>query len=133
MRSLNYKSLISKCFCFLKILDLGGKLNVISILRSTRPEVFCKTSQENTCSSISFFNKVSGLRPVTLLKKRLWRRCFPANFAKFIRTPFFVEQLQWLHLHTAVDFRIHFLDLYLSFRNNSAVFIRMLCFCAPSF
>ena len=23
-----------------------------------------------------------------LLKKRLWQRCFPVNFAKFFRTPF---------------------------------------------
>ena len=28
------------------------------------------------------------LRPATLLKKRLWQRCFPVNFAKFLRTPF---------------------------------------------
>ena len=28
------------------------------------------------------------LRPATLLKKRLWHRCFPVNFAKFLRTPF---------------------------------------------
>ena len=35
-----------------------------------------------------FFNKVTGLRPATLLKKRLWHRCFLVNFAKFIRTPF---------------------------------------------
>ena len=35
----------------------------------------------------SFFNKVAGLRPVTLLKKRLWQRCFPVNFVKFLRTP----------------------------------------------
>ena len=35
-----------------------------------------------------FFNKVAGLRPATLLKKRLWRRCFPVNFAKFLKTPF---------------------------------------------
>ena len=27
------------------------------------------------------------LRPATLLKKRLWRRCFPVNFVKFLRTP----------------------------------------------
>ena len=27
-------------------------------------------------------------RPATLLKKRLWHRCFPMNFAKFLRTPF---------------------------------------------
>ena len=29
-----------------------------------------------------------GLRPATLLKKRLWHRCFPMNFAKFLRTIF---------------------------------------------
>ena len=28
------------------------------------------------------------LRPATLLKKRLWYRCFPVNFAKFPRTTF---------------------------------------------
>ena len=33
-----------------------------------------------------FFNKVAGLRP--LLKRRLWYRCFPGNFAKVLRTPF---------------------------------------------
>ena len=27
-------------------------------------------------------------RPATLLKKSLWHRCFPVNFAKFLRTPF---------------------------------------------
>ena len=35
------------------------------------------------------FNKVAGLRPATLLKNRLWHRCFPVSFAKFLRTPFF--------------------------------------------
>ena len=39
------------------------------------------------CQSL-FFNKVAGLRPATLLKKRLWHRYFPVNFAKFLRTPF---------------------------------------------
>ena len=35
-----------------------------------------------------YFNRVSGLRAVTLLKKRLQHRCFQANFMKFLRTPF---------------------------------------------
>ena len=39
-----------------------------------------------------------GMRPATLLKKRLWHRCFPVNFAKFLRTPFFIEHLWWLLL-----------------------------------
>ena len=30
----------------------------------------------------------TGLRPATLLKKRLWHRCFPAKFLKFLETPF---------------------------------------------
>ena len=30
----------------------------------------------------------SRKRPATLLKKRLWHRCFPVNSAKFLRTPF---------------------------------------------
>ena len=28
------------------------------------------------------------LSPATLLKKRLWHWCFPVNFAKYLRTPF---------------------------------------------
>ena len=35
--------------------------------------------------------KVAGLRTATLLKMRLWHRCFPVNFAKFLRTPIFTE------------------------------------------
>ena len=31
---------------------------------------------------------VKSLAPATLLKKRLWHRCFPVNFAKFVRIPF---------------------------------------------
>ena len=30
----------------------------------------------------------SDLRPANLLKRRLWDRCFPVNFAKLARTPF---------------------------------------------
>ena len=33
-------------------------------------------------------------RPATLLKKSLWHRGFPLNFAKFLRPPFLTEHLQ---------------------------------------
>ena len=39
-----------------------------------------------------------GLRLATLLKKSLWYSCFPLNFAKFLRIPFFTEHLWWLLL-----------------------------------
>ena len=45
-----------------------------------------------------FFNKVGCLRAATLLKNRLWYRCFPVNLAKFLRTPFLKEHLRWLLL-----------------------------------
>ena len=46
-----------------------------------------QNSQENTCARVSFLIKLQGLSPATLLKKRLWHRCFPVNFVKFLRTP----------------------------------------------
>ena len=38
---------------------------------------------------LRIFSKFTGkhLKPETLLKKRLWHRCFPVNFVKFLRTP----------------------------------------------
>ena len=82
-----------------------------SIYRSSRPEVFCENvfleisqnSQENTCARDSFLIKLQalGLKPATLLKS-FWHKCFPVNFAKFLRTPFFKEHLQWLHLNIAL-------------------------------
>ena len=57
-----------------------------------------QNSQENTCARVSFFNKVASLRPATLLKKRLWHRRVPVNFAKFLKIPFFIEHLWWLLL-----------------------------------
>ena len=46
----------------------------------------------------SHFNKVAGLRRATLLKKRLWYRCLPVSFTKFLRRPFFIDHLWWLLL-----------------------------------
>ena len=48
---------------------------------------FTKFTGKHLCQSL-LFNKVAGLRPTTLLKRRLWRRCFPVSFVKFLRTPF---------------------------------------------
>ena len=49
---------------------------------------FTKFTGKHLCWSL-FFNIVAGLRPTILLKKRLQHRCFPVNFVKFSRTPFF--------------------------------------------
>ena len=71
--------------------------------------MFCKkgvltipqNSEESTCARVSFSIKlqISALRPRTLLKWRLWHRCFLVNLAKFLRSAFFIEHLWWLFLN----------------------------------
>ena len=41
---------------------------------------FPKFIGKQLCQSL-FFNKVAGLELATLIKKRLWHKCFPVNFA----------------------------------------------------
>ena len=48
---------------------------------------FAKFTGKNLCQSL-YFNKAADLSPATLSKQRLLHRCFPVNFAKFLRTPF---------------------------------------------
>ena len=71
---------------------------------TSSPEMFCKKdvlrnftkfTGKHLCQSL-FFKKVAG--PATLLKKRLWHRCFPVNFAKFLGTPFLIKHLRRLIL-----------------------------------
>ena len=64
--------------------------------KSSRPEVFCKKSAIKNLAKLTgkylcwilFFNKVAGLWPATILKKKLRHRFFAVNFAKFLRTSF---------------------------------------------
>ena len=62
--------------------------------RSSRSEVLCKKDgkfckiHRKTTVPESLFN-----RTATLLKKKLWRKCFPVNVAKFLRTLFLPEHL----------------------------------------
>ena len=53
-----------------------------------------QSSQENTCARVSF-----------ILKETLWHKCFPVDFAKFLRTPFpfRIEQLWWLLLFLVIS------------------------------
>ena len=48
---------------------------------------FAKFTGKDLCQSL-FFNKATDLRPATSLINMLCRRCFPVNFAKFLRTLF---------------------------------------------
>ena len=73
---------------------MQGKTN-----RSSLPEVFYKEGVLKDFAKFTlkqlrqslFFNKVA-----TLLKRRLWHRCFPMNFTKLLRTRFLKEHLRRL-------------------------------------
>ena len=66
--------------------------------RSSRPEEFCKKGVLRNFTKFTGKHLCQSLRPATLLKMRLWHRCFPVNFVKFLRTPFLTEHIWWLFL-----------------------------------
>ena len=66
------------------------------LMQKQTPEVFYKKGAltnfakfigKRLCQSF-FFNEVTGLRLATLSKMELWHRCFPVNFAKFVKASF---------------------------------------------
>ena len=69
----------------------SSKLSEAVVRRCSVENLFLEISQnlqENNCARASFLEKRLGLRPATLLKKRLWHRCFPVNFVKLLRALF---------------------------------------------
>ena len=100
---------------------------------------FTKFSGKHLCWSL-FFNKVSGMRPATLLKKRLQQSCFPVNFVKFLRTPFLQNtsrQLLLFPIHLTISFCENFLYIYSNLlllkkptkTHNFAIFSFLYCEC----
>ena len=85
----------------------------MELSRSSQQRCFMKkvfleisqNSQENTCARVSF------------LKKRLWQRCFPVNFVKFLRTPF-LQNTSVRLLLAVVELLLRFLTLKETQRTN---------------
>ena len=77
---------------------------------------FVKFTEKHLFQSL-FLNKVAFLKSATLLKKRLRHRCFPVNFAKFLRIPFYRTSLgncfcPYLNYFHSVLFTLTCLYLY---------------------
>ena len=70
-----------------------------------------QNSQEITCVRVFFFNKVGGLT----------HRCCPVDFAKFLKTPFFLKHLRLLLLCNHRD--ISMVQLYRIWMNSKAFLI----------
>ena len=77
------KCYVLKCFLW----DKKTLTRRCSRGRCSIEKVFLKisqNSQEITCVRASFLIEFQA-SPATLLKKRLWHRCFPMNFETFLR------------------------------------------------
>ena len=59
---------------------------------------FCKIFEKILSEAVVWRCFVKRDWPANLLKMKLWLRCFPVKFAKFFRTPFFIEHFRWLLL-----------------------------------
>ena len=93
---------------------------------------FVKFTGRHLCQSL-YFNKVAAtllatsfFNKATLLKKRLWCRSFPMNFAKFLRTPSLTEHLQWLLLTPAQMFICNFSESFKNTTGDYFLFFRSL-------
>ena len=105
LRPLNYDPIFCQVKDFLKIYNLG-KFHQFSICGCQVKNFPCFAHRFSIHGMLffgrlvglfspkygpilSFYGKkTAGLRLATLLKKSLWHRCFPVNFAKFLRIPF---------------------------------------------
>ena len=93
---------------------------------------FAKFRGKYLCQSF-LLNKVTGMRPATLLKKRLSQRCFPVNFAKLLRTPFLQSNFgrlllnpQYWSSHTRIYRRTTFPKIIKIPQNTSQFFFNII-------
>ena len=83
-------------------------ISVLTLNRSSHPDVFCKKSVlgnfakftgKHQCQSL-FFNKVVGLRPeaCNFIKKEALAQVFSCEFCEISKNTFIIEHLWWLLL-----------------------------------
>ena len=87
----NLVSLHDRCFRF-----LTSQMAVTHVQKQSPSGVLKKVSLKNFAK---FTTPVAQSRLQRWKRKRLWHRCFPVNFANFLRTSFFIDHLRWLLLH----------------------------------
>ena len=100
----NFFSILKK-----KLKIIPDKKAILTIQsRTSRPEVFCEKG--GACNF--------------KIKKRLWHRCFPVNFAKFLRTPFLIEHLRWLLLYSQKMFCESLLQRDFPLKSHHEMFLK---------
>ena len=75
--------------------ELPQSTNYENSFRSSHLEEFCK---KDVLRNFTKFTGKHQSRVSFILKERPWHKCFPVNFAKFLRSPFpfLIDHLWWL-------------------------------------
>ena len=89
--SYNISNMMYLIIGYLNICSISNNFGMLSSIRSSRPEVFCKKDVLRNFVKFTrkylwkslFFNKVAGWGLQLYFKKRLWHRCFPVNLQNF--------------------------------------------------
>ena len=81
------KIAVKRTTVFVRILTYFKQILFLILRSSDCILIISQNWQENTCAIVSFLIKLQ--RPAILLKNRLWDRCFPVNFLKFLRRFFY--------------------------------------------
>ena len=77
-----------RCFTCFKLAMEKPKKYVKSVQRVTIKSIYsCHWTYSTYSSGVSTIDTFWP-KPATLLKERLWHRCFSENFVKFLRAPF---------------------------------------------
>ena len=115
---------INKRFSTSSPYDIPALISQERQCKSSRPEVFYKKDVLR-----NFAKFTSSLWPAILFKKRLWHRCFPVNFVKFLRAPFFIEHVWWLILPVS-----QIIARSLSLRSFCNIYFVVMCYygCQPN-
>ena len=104
------------------LLLLRSHYQVICTFRSNHRR--CSVRKGNLRNFTKFTGKRLCHRPASLLKKRLWHKCFPVNFAKFLKTRFLqnisgrlllyiswvMTEISWL-MHESPVLKLHWLGV----------------------
>ena len=92
LKACNFIKKESQTYVFLWICEISKNT---FFLQNTSDGCFCRFSMTGETRQTGPLQKEpsvgipsKSLRPATLLKKRLWHRCFPVKFTKFLRSSF---------------------------------------------
>ena len=83
-------------FFYVRVTVLGNKFRVCQAIKFIKSVIISLWLWRSTRIIYYWYFSSSNLISSMIM---IWHRCFPLNFVKFLRTPFFTEHLRWLLLY----------------------------------